>query len=100
MRLYLDEHRGIYIPQVFARITKHECVDGVRGEVWAALEAGPDHDLYWDAWQEVLDNATLTDPKTNVRYTVYQNGTCWLIPEGMEWDDEQETYIWPEQPEN
>jgi hypothetical protein len=27
---------------------------------WAILEAGPDHELYWDTWSEVEHNVIVT----------------------------------------
>ena len=29
-------------------------------------------------------------------YRVYQDGDCWLIPEGMGWSEETEFFVWPE----
>jgi hypothetical protein len=95
--LYLDDHRGIYIPQNFAECTKRECVSGVSDEDWAILEAGPDHEHYWEAWESVCDSAKLTDPSDGTVYHIYQDGACWLVPVGMEWDDKSESYYWPEE---
>jgi hypothetical protein len=56
IELLLDDARGIYIPQAFA-----ECFDldawHVSPDDAAILAQGPEHDLYWDTWQDVLDNA-------------------------------------------
>jgi hypothetical protein len=54
--LFLDDHRGIYIPRDFA-----ECIDarywfGITSEELGIL-ADPDHDLYWEVWSAVCDNA-------------------------------------------
>lgn len=99
MVLWLSDARGQYIPRDFANSfsdhAKH--VSGVSNEDWAILEAGPDHELYWDTWTlSVLDGAVVTDENGN-KYQVYQDGDCWLIPHGMEWDDETETFRWPEE---
>ncbi len=93
MILYLDEVSGIYIPQRFATETRREAVEGVDAEDWEILEAGPDHELYWDVWQGVLDSAIIHDG--GVKYRLHQDGTCWLVPDGMEWNDKTETYEWP-----
>jgi hypothetical protein len=95
VQLYLSDARGVYIPRDFANDTKPECISGIESDTLDILKAGPDHEQYWDAWQEVLDGATLTDPVTGVAYTVYQDGDCWLIPKGMQWDDAKEFYTWP-----
>lgn len=87
--LYLPDAHGIYIPKAFAEQTKRMCVAHVSAEDWECLDAGPDNEWYWEAWQNVLDHAVLTDPSNGKRYTVYQDGDCWLIPEGAEWDDSE-----------
>jgi hypothetical protein len=51
------------------------------------------HNYYWDAWLNVEINASVTD-KNGVKYSVYQDGDCWLVPHGMEWDDKAETFVW------
>lgn len=97
MLLWLSDARGVYIPQNFAesfadRVTS---VSGVSAEEWAILEDGPDNEQYWDVWTDVEQNAVITD-ENGVKYSIYQDGDCWLIPEGMEWSDENYTFQWPE----
>lgn len=95
--LWLSDTRGVYIPRDFANsfIDRAKHVAGVDDETWAVLETGPDHEWYWEAWQDVCDDALITDDK-GIKYTVHQDGDCWLIPEGMEWSDENEFFVWPE----
>jgi hypothetical protein len=96
--LWLSDARGIYIPRDFANSfadrAKH--VQNVSDEDWAILEAGPDHEWYWEAWVNVCDNAIVTD-NDGVRFRVHQDGNCWLIPEGMEWSEENDFFVWPEE---
>lgn len=92
--LFLSDARGVYIPRDFALSVKRDCVANVDAEQWAILEAGPDHEHYWDVWSEVCDDATVTDPDTGIVYAVHQDGDCWLVPAGMEWDDARGFY-WP-----
>lgn len=82
--LFLDDHRGIYIPRDFAQSIKHEAVTGVDEEAWAILEAGPDHEFYWDVWAEVCDDAKVLDTEKGITYTLWQDGPLWLIPEGYD----------------
>jgi hypothetical protein len=96
-QLFLSDARGVYIPRDFATSVKRDCVSGVSEEDWATLEAGPDNEWYWEAWTDVLDQAVLTDPVSGVKYTVYQDGDCWLIPEGMVWNDQNEFFAWEEE---
>lgn len=94
--LYLSDARGIYIPRDFATDTRRDCITGLADDVLPILEAGPEHEWYWDAWTDVENNARVTDPTTGTVYTVFQDGDCWLIPVGMEWDDAAEFFYWPD----
>jgi len=95
--LWLSEARGIYIPQHFANsfANRDQAVRGVSAEDWAILEAGPDHEYYWDTWTDVCDRAIVTDD-VGTQYRVHQDGDCWLIPVGMEWNDDKDFFVWPE----
>jgi hypothetical protein len=94
--LWLSDARGQYIPRDFANSfadrAKH--VSGVSDEDWSILEAGPDHEHYWDAWCDVCDHAVITDD-TGHKFRIHQDGDCWLIPDGMEWSDAEGFYVWP-----
>lgn len=98
MLLWLSDSRGIYIPRDFALSIDRVNVSGVSDEDWAILEAGPDHEYYWDTWADVEQNAVVTDEHGN-KFTVYQNGDCWLIPEGMEYNEEKDTFAYPDDEE-
>lgn len=96
MMLWLSDARGVYIPRDFANSfadrAKH--VKNVKDEDWTILEAGPDHEQYWDAWTDVCDNARVTD-ENGAEYFVWQEGDCWLVPVGMEWNDDEDGFAWP-----
>jgi hypothetical protein len=100
MMLWLDDHRGIYIPRDFANsfIDRAKSVSGVSAEEWAVLEDGPDHEWYWDTWNDVEQNAIVTD-EDGVKYRLHQDGALWLIPEGMEYSEKTDTYEWPAEEE-
>lgn len=85
--LYIADHCGAYAPQDFAEKTEREYITGVAQSDLIVLLAGPDHEHYWDAWSRVLDSAKITDPTTGDVYTVYQDGDCWLVEDGAEFDD-------------
>ena len=89
--------RGIYIPRDFALSFNDRAKDiaGVNHEQWVILEAGPDHEHYWEVWVEVCDSAIVTD-EHGIKYSVYQDGDCWLIPEGMEWSNDIDFFAWPD----
>lgn len=94
--LWLNDSRGIYIPRDFANsfADRAKTVSGVDADTWSILDAGPDHENYWDAWSDVCDNAKIIGD-SGVEYFVYQDGDCWLIPRGMEWSDEEHCFAWP-----
>ena len=98
--LLLDDARGQYIPQNFAEIVKREWVEGVDREQWAILEAGPEHEWYWETWDEVLNSAVLIRSPSGEKFTLYQDGNLWIIPEDAEWPDpwaEDDLMDWDEQ---
>lgn len=92
--LFLSDARGIYIPQHFAESIKPECLSGVSAEDMECLKLGPDQEWYWEAWSAVCDHAVITD-SAGQTFSVYQDGDCWLIPAGMEWNDKLDWYEWP-----
>jgi hypothetical protein len=96
--LFADSARGIYIPYHFATAIDQSCVTGLEPDDWTILEAGPDHDLYWDVWTGVCDSAVVTG-RDGINYTLWQDGDLWLIPEGMEWSEEDNWFVWPEEEE-
>lgn len=95
--LWLNDARGVYIPRDFATCFTDRAanVSGVSDEDWSILEAGPDHKLYWDTWDDVLNNAKVTDAN-GVKFTLHQDGDLWLIPDGMEWSEDDQTFVWPD----
>ena len=100
MLLWLSDARGVYIPRDFATSFKDRAknVSGVEPKEWEFLEAGPDAAWYWETWDNVLDNAVVTDD-AGVKFTLHQDGDLWLVPEGMYWNDEKDTFEWPEESE-
>jgi hypothetical protein len=97
LMLWLSDGRGHYIPRDFAKSFKDRdvAVSGVNPDDWATLE-DPDHEWYWEAWDNVQRDAIVTDENGN-KYTVYQEGNCWLVPVGMEWSEEKDFFDWPKE---
>lgn len=77
--LFAGDARGIYIPKFFADNILRKLVTGVSDEDYSILEAGPDHEYYWDAWADVLDNAKVNHPTLGECY-LYQEGDLWIVP--------------------
>lgn len=71
---FLDSARGIYIPQNFAESISLDDWTGIDKSDFEILLSGPDHEDYWDAWTQVLDNA-----ESKCGATLYQNGDLFLV---------------------
>ena len=76
--LYASDNRGVYIPQFFAESVNRDCVSGVSDDMWSVLEAGPDHEAYWDVWGTVTGDAVITAPDGKVGF-LWQDGDLWII---------------------
>ena len=94
--LYADGARGVYIPQHFAESIRREFVRGVSQKDWDCLEIDPndcaykDYDSYWEAWDRVLNNATV-EHNGDVYY-LWQDGDLWLVHEDEleSWNEENQ----------
>ncbi len=87
MHLIFSDARGVYIPRDFAREMKRDCVANVTHENWEVLEAGPEHEWYWETWNDVEQRAVVTAPEDGCEYTIYQDGDCWLVEKGAEYNE-------------
>lgn len=96
--LWLSDSRGIFAPRDFAKSfdDRDKRVANVFPAEWQVLEDGPDHEHYWEVWDDVMRDAVVTDERGN-RYRIWQDSDVWLIPMGMEWDDRVGAYVWPEE---
>jgi len=85
--LFASDRHGIYIPQYFAESVDRTKLSGVSDGDMEILMAGPDHEQYWDAWNDVEQSAILTDDN-GVTYSMYQDGDLWLVPTDHDWNEE------------
>ena len=74
-----DSH-GIFIPQYAASFLCNW--DGVSQEDIEILNAGPDHEHYWYAWEAIERDASYTDENGNV-WRLYQDGDLWAYCEAL-----------------
>ena len=72
--LFADSARGIYIPQHFAESADRERFKYIEPEQWSILESGPDHENYWEVWDEVL-----SDAETDGGGVLHQEGDLWIV---------------------
>lgn len=91
--ILLNDSRGVYIPQNFAESFNMEDW-GVSDEDRDILLAGPDSDneYYWDAWDDVLSNASYTDKNGNIWY-LYQDGDLFAYCDHLMTDEEYEGFF-------
>lgn len=82
--LILSDARGIYIPRAFVTDNYNEvAVDhcaawGIDHEDADILASGPDHEFYWETWEDVLNYAQYTDEEGN-KYFLSQDGDLWAF---------------------
>lgn len=75
--LLITDGFGIYIPQNFAeRITAKEW--DISAEDESILLQGPDHEHYWEVWDDVLSNARFVDHAGNT-WHLYQDGDLYAV---------------------
>jgi hypothetical protein len=77
--LILDAH-GIYIPKLFVEnyaakylINKEELLEDL------AELGNPENENYWNAWENVIDEAILKDDEGRI-CNLWQDGDLWAIP--------------------
>jgi hypothetical protein len=73
----LDGLRGIYVPQ---RFVAHGGISGISPEDLAILRAGPDHESYWEAWEEALRFGEITVAGTCFSLHQSAEGDLWALP--------------------
>jgi len=80
----LNDHHGIYIPQKFA--TDFEGWYGCEESDLEILRAGPDHEYYWDAWDDVMESARFSN-EDGIWY-LYADGDLFAInlDADIDWD--------------
>jgi hypothetical protein len=78
--LLVDDHHGIYVPQVFAQRFKNNWSTwGLKPEQLSVLLSGPtDDEEYWDVWNEVLDQACFKDSQGQ-EWHLWQDGALWAF---------------------
>lgn len=86
--LALLDTNGIYIPQLYCnhideKIAKEMCV---HMEEVLICQSGPDHELYWEAWDSIISCAQWISG--GVKWTLHQDGDLWEVPEGFSFDEE------------
>lgn len=80
IHILLSDSHGIYLPQGF--VEKFDMSDwhGVSAEDHEILSAGPEHEFYWDAWENILNTASHID-EDGMQWKLWQDGDLFAICE-------------------
>lgn len=78
--LILGEHRGIYIPRDFANTIDVERIKDFHAWI-EDLETckNPNHEWYWEAWQNILDNMEIDLFGNGKYFSLYQDGDLFAV---------------------
>ena len=68
--LLMSDAMGVYIPRNFVERFARDKWSGISDWAWETCAAGPDTEYYWDAWEDILRDATYTEPDGRDRKSV------------------------------
>ena len=87
--VFLNDAHGVYIPKLFCDdIEKSDCEKmGINWEDVKTCQDGPDNEWYWESWDLILSDFTITDDQ-GIKWYLYQDGDLWCYPEGLEFPEE------------
>ena len=84
-QLLLGDSHGIYIPKRWADEIEDEEEAESYSVSWQDVlicQAGPDHELYWEAWNSILQSALWNENGEDWR--LLQNGDLWAVRSDVE----------------
>ena len=90
IELLLHDARGIFIPSDF--------IEGFDTNAWnidpsdAADCSDPNGEYYWDAWENILNNARYTASDGRV-YSLHQDGNLWAVCYDSMTDKEKQDFF-------
>lgn len=87
IELFFDSNRGRYIPQNFVQEMDLSRWHGISKWAIETCAAGPDHEYYWEAWTDILDNATMEHEGHT--YQLWQDGDVFLYCIELMTDEEK-----------
>jgi hypothetical protein len=85
--LLVNDAHGVYIPQIFCQQYGQYLPERLNEDKAICL-SGPEHEDYFDAWDNIVDTE-ITNDKGQVMTIGYLPESCdlWAIPEGYEYDE-------------
>jgi hypothetical protein len=90
IELLLNDARGIYIPRDFTKLCDMRKWH-VKPRHARQLRRGPDHYLYWESWEHVLDHAFFIKEDESI-WRLYQDGDLFAICDDIT-DEHWENFI-------
>ena len=84
-QLLLGDSHGVYIPKLWADELEDEEEAESYSVSWEDVlicQAGPDHELYWESWDAILQNALWNENGDDWR--LLQNGDLWAVRSDVE----------------
>jgi len=76
----LNDYHGIYVPHKFA--TGFDGWTGCEESDLEILREGPDHEHYWEAWDDVVASAKFTDDDGKT-WSLYVDGDLFAIDDSI-----------------
>jgi hypothetical protein len=84
MTRIIDGAMGIYVPQEFAKRYDLK-VWHIEQEAIDILLEGPDHEHYWEVWDEALTYARFS--ANGHTWGLYQDGDLFTVRDDYDWDN-------------
>ena len=81
IEILLDSNRGVYIPQNFATECNADYFVGINADDFKTIKSGPNTEFYWDAWNNILDNAEYHE--SGHIWRLYQDGDLFLVCDAL-----------------
>jgi len=89
IELLISDAAGVYIPKEWCEA----CADypgwsGFDKDDVETCLAGPDEEWYWEAWDNISQNAEFTNPKDGSKWMLWQDGDLWAVRSDIDidWD--------------
>ena len=87
MTFLMDGNRGVYMGREFAKTFVCDIPKKDKFHLLRVDPYGKNSELYWEAWQRVLDNCTVNVNGTECTLYVGNGGNdLFAVPPGFDWD--------------
>ena len=78
----MSDFWGQYMPKEF--VEGYEFKGASDSDINIILE-GPEHELYWEAWDNICDSAYMMID--GVKHTLFHSGDLYAIPDGYDFEN-------------